>query len=93
MSIAIRALIATAILFAFSINANAAKDAVLSADAQAIDTACKADAATAGCGAEIVGKGLLKCMGSYKKMHKDFKFSADCREAMKQMKRDRDARK
>ena len=66
---------------------------MLAADAQAIDVACKAEAAAAGCGQEVVGKGLLKCMGSYKRTHSDFKFSDGCRSAMRQMKQDKKAGK
>jgi hypothetical protein len=55
-------------------------------DAQAIDGACTQDAATAGCGSEKVGTGLLKCLHKYKKEHKkDFKFSESCKTAMKTM--------
>ncbi|MBI3557541.1 MAG: hypothetical protein HY074_14865 [Deltaproteobacteria bacterium] len=59
------------------------------ADRQEIDTACTADAATAGCGGEVVGKGLLKCLHGYKKAHKDFKFSDGCKAAMKQARADK----
>ena len=59
------------------------------ADAQNIDTACAADSATAGCGAEKVGTGLLKCLHAYKQAHKDnFKFSDSCHAAMKKMHED-----
>ena len=92
MSKAIKALLTTAILFSVSVNANAA-NAVLSADAQAIDNACKTEAATAGCGQAVVGKGLLKCIGGYKRTHSDFKFSDGCRGAMRQMKQDKKAGK
>ena len=58
-------------------------------DAQNIDTACATDSATAGCGAEKVGTGLLKCLHAYKKAHQDaFKFSDSCKSAMKQMHQD-----
>jgi hypothetical protein len=63
------------------------------ADAQAIDSACTADAATAGCGSEKVGTGLLKCMHAYKKAHADFKFSDGCKDAMKKMHHDKKAEK
>jgi len=52
------------------------------ADAQAIDTACAGDAATAGCGDMKVGTGLLKCLGTYRKAHKDFKASEACHAAI-----------
>ena len=55
----------------------------MSADAQAVDAACTADAATAGCGSDKVGTGLMKCLHAYKKAHKkDFKFSEGCKAAM-----------
>ncbi len=61
----------------------------MKADAQAINQACKSDASNTGCGGEVVGKGLLKCMHAYKQAHKDYKFSEGCRDAMKQMREDR----
>lgn len=94
MSMTRTALLATALLFAVSVNAHAdnarpGKNPEMKADAEAINAACKSDAATAGCGNEVVGKGLLKCMHAYKQAHKDYKFSEGCREAMKKMKEDR----
>ncbi len=85
-------LAAAAMLAALSVNAQAA-DATMKADNQAVDSACKAEAQTAGCGSEVVGKGLLKCMGAYKKAHKDFKYSEGCRDAMKQRSQDHKAEK
>jgi len=93
MSVTKKALLATVLLFGVSLNAHAGKNPVMKADAQAIDAACKSDAATAGCGNEVVGKGLLKCMHAYKQAHKEYKFSEDCREAMKKMRADRRAQK
>jgi hypothetical protein len=61
-----------------------AADAAMNADNDAINTACASDSSTAGCGNEKVGTGLLKCLHAYKKAHKDFKFSDDCKKAMKQ---------
>ncbi len=58
-------------------------------DAQATNTACASDAATAGCGDQKVGTGLMKCMWGYKKAHKDFKFSEGCRTAMKTQREDK----
>jgi hypothetical protein len=89
MSLTMRALLTAAILFAFAVNANAEKNTEMKADAQAIDAACKKDAADVGCGGKVVGKGLLRCMHEYKESHKDHKFSEDCREAMKKMKEER----
>lgn len=65
--------------------------AEFSADAQDVNNACRADAEVAGCGQEVVGGGLLKCMGNYKRVHREFRFSEGCRDAMKQMKQDRNA--
>ena len=66
----------------------------MAADNSAVETACSADAATAGCGSEKVGSGLLKCLHGYKKAHKaDFKFSAGCKSAMKQRRADKKAGK
>jgi hypothetical protein len=79
------------ILFGFS--SAFAADPVMKADAQSIDTACVADAATAKCGADQVGTGLLKCLHAYKKANHTFKFSSGCKEAMQQMHKDRKAGK
>ena len=62
------------------------------ADAQAVDAACSQDAATAGCGSEKVGTGLLKCLHGYKKAHHAFKFSDGCKSAMKTMHHDKKAK-
>ena len=67
---------------------NAEKEKV-QADKTQVNSACSADAQTAGCGGEVVGQGLLKCLHSYKKEHKDFKFSDGCKTAMKQLKSDK----
>ncbi len=90
MSNTLKALLAAAALCAFSGYAGADNPkAEMRADAQAINQACKSDASNTGCGGEVVGKGLLKCMHAYKQAHKDYRFSEDCREAMKKMKEDR----
>lgn len=88
MSVIQKVLLASAVLFAISINAYAEEKGELKEDAQAINAACKADAATAGCADAVVGKGLLKCLHQYKEAHKDHKFSEGCREAMKHMRHD-----
>ncbi len=92
MSGIMKVMLATAFI-AMSVNAHAEKNEKMKQDAQAINSACKADAATAGCGDEVVGKGLLKCLHAYKKSHKEYKFSEGCRDAMKQLKEDREAEK
>jgi hypothetical protein len=51
-----------------------------------VNSACTADAQTAGCAGEKVGYGLLKCLHEYKKTHKDFKFSEGCKTSMKTLK-------
>ncbi len=94
MSGTMKALLATAALLVISFNVQAEDGkGKMKADAQAINQACKNDAANTGCGGEVVGKGLLKCMHAYKQAHKDYKFSEGCRDAMKQMKEDREEMK
>lgn len=90
MSIAMKVLIAATLVFSFSAIANAEQKGLLKEDAQVINAACEPEAAAAGCGGEVVGKGLLKCLHSYKKAHQDFKFSAGCRGAMKRLKEDKE---
>ncbi len=92
MSVTVRILLASALFFAATANAHAMNEK-LKEDAQAINAACKADASTAGCGNEVVGKGLLKCLRNYKQAHKEYKFSQGCRDAMKQLREDRQAEK
>ncbi|MEI8347850.1 MAG: hypothetical protein WCG27_10305, partial [Pseudomonadota bacterium] len=64
-----------------------------SPDAIAVDQACSADGATAGCAGKQLSTGLLKCIIDYKKGHQDFKLSDGCRAAVKKMHEDRKARK
>lgn len=59
------------------------------ADASVINSACTQDAQTAGCSGEIVGKGLLKCLHSYKEANKSFKFTPGCRAAIQQFNSDK----
>lgn len=75
------------------INASAFANEAKSADAQAVNAACTQEAATAGCGTEKVGTGLLKCIHAYKKAHSDFKPSDACKAAMKQLHHDRKEKK
>jgi len=78
----------------FLAQATFAADATMSADNQAIASACSAEAQAAGCGSEVVGKGLLKCIGAYKKAQgKAFKISSGCRAAMHQRHADKKAGK
>jgi len=51
-----------------------------------VDSACAADAQTAGCGQEKVGTGMLKCIAAYHKNHKkEFKISEACNSARRQL--------
>lgn len=93
MSMIKKVFFASAVLFCGSINANAAPSATVAADAQGVNAACQAEASTAGCGNEVVGKGLLKCMTAYKQAHKEFKYSDGCKGAMKQLHQDKAAGK
>lgn len=76
-----------------SVSSVFAADATMKADAQNIDTACKQDAATASCGNDQVGTGLLKCLWAYKKSNKSYKFTPGCKAAMEQMHADKKAGK
>ena len=73
----------------FSVTAAFAADSKIQADNDAINAACSAESATAGCGADKVGSGLLKCLHTYKKAHHEFKVSDGCKAAMKQRRADR----
>lgn len=68
-------------------------DAQMQADKQSVDQACAADAATAGCGSEQAGKGLLKCLDAYKKSHPGTHESESCVAARKQLHHDHKAEK
>jgi hypothetical protein len=59
-----------------------------------VNSACAADAASAGCPGQEVGEGLLKCLHSYKKQNKkEFVLSEGCKEAMKSLRAARKERK
>jgi len=73
--------------FAFAV------DSTIQSDRQSVDAACKAEASTAGCGAEQVGTGLLKCIHAYKKANKSFQISPGCKSAMQQLHADHKAGK
>jgi hypothetical protein len=66
-----------------------AANAQMQADKQSVDQACTAEAATANCGQDQVGTGLLKCIRAYKKANPSFKLSPNCAAAMKQLHTDR----
>ena len=72
---------------------SSAAEQPMKADNQAVNTACATDAKTAGCGADKVGDGLMKCLHTYKKANKTFKFSDACMAAMKQKHADKKAGK
>lgn len=57
--------------------------------ADAVLTACSAEAQSTGCTDKKIGKGLLKCMKTYKKQHKDFTFSDGCKNSMKELRQAR----
>jgi len=86
----------SALVIAFSVHSAAfatpptAQD---KADASNINSACAQDATTAGCSSGVVGKGLLKCLHSYKEGNKSFHFSPNCQAAVKQLKSDKQAGK
>ena len=83
-------LVTVALLFSFSVFS---ADETIKADNEAINTACAADAATANCGNEKVGTGLLKCLHAYKKGNPGFKFSEGCKAAKKKRHADKKAGK
>ena len=70
-----------------------AAEPAMKADNEAINAACTTDSATAGCGTEKVGQGLLKCLHAYKKAHKDYKFADACKAAMMKRHEDKKATK
>ncbi len=81
-------------LFVSSPSAFAAPDATMAADRTNVDNACTTEAQTAGCGAEKVGTGLMKCIHAYKKANKKtFQISPGCKTAMQQIHADKKAGK
>jgi len=82
--------LSVAMIIALSSTAALAGNPTLEADREAINSACAQEAATANCGNEKVGTGLLKCLHAYKKAHrKDFKFSDGCKQAMEKRREDK----
>lgn len=71
----------TSLIFASAIFSTAAQ-ADIKADKQSVDTACAQDAATANCGADQVGTGLLKCLHEYRAANKSAQFSDACKAAL-----------
>ena len=81
-------------LIVSSHSAFAAPDAAISADRTAVDNACTTEAQTAGCGADQVGTGLMKCIHAYKKANKKtFQISPGCKTAMENIHADKKAGK
>ena len=80
-------------VFVLSLSTALAADPVISADKDAVNSACAAESATAKCGEEKVGTGLLKCLHAYKKANKDFKLSDACKASMKKLHADKKAEK
>lgn len=75
-------------------SAFAAPTAQDTADKNAILTACAQESKTAGCGDEVVGKGLLKCINGYKKANKQsFTISSGCKSTIQQFNSDKKAGK
>ena len=63
----------------------------IKADKQAAVAACSKDATTAGCAYEPAGKGLFKCLHTYKKANDHFQFSPECKAAIAALHADRKA--
>jgi hypothetical protein len=80
------------IAIAFTVSFSAAR-AEHNPEHTAVQAACSQEIATAGCGGEKLGHGLLKCVRSYKKAHADFKLSESCQKAVDEVKANRKARK
>jgi hypothetical protein len=75
----------------------AAPTAEVKSDATQVDSACKSDGQMAGCGTEVVGKGLLKCLHQYRKTqratNKAFAYSPGCQGAIAKLRADRKSSK
>ncbi|MBC7419844.1 MAG: hypothetical protein H7328_03865 [Bdellovibrio sp.] len=65
----------------------------MKADREVVNEACKQDAVTAGCEGKTVGKGLMMCLQSYRKAHKDFKLSDACKDATKKVRKEKKVEK
>ncbi len=61
----------------------------IEAQRNAVETACSEDATKTGCAGKEVGEGLLKCMKAFKEANKDFTFSESCKNARKELHKDR----
>jgi len=75
---------AAVLVLSLSFTSAFANEAMTSAHADALNTACASEGQAAGCGDKKAGSGLGKCIHAYKKAHKDFKISEGCHHAMKE---------
>ncbi|AZZ37627.1 hypothetical protein CIK05_12760 [Bdellovibrio sp. qaytius] len=66
---------------AFAAGHKGEHQAKMSEQKVAINKACEADAATAGCTGKEFGGGLMKCLHAYKKANKGFELSEGCKSA------------
>lgn len=83
------ALISTCLMMSLS-HAYAVESPTMTADKNAIYSACANDAAAIHCPA---AKGMGKCMHDYKKAHKTMKWSPNCQAAYDQLRDDMNAHK
>jgi len=60
-----------------------ASNPILSGPESAVNSACTQEAATAGCGTEVAGHGLVRCIHAYKKANPSFNPSPTCHAAIK----------
>lgn len=79
--------IASAVLFTMSAQAD------MKSDQQNVNTACAQEATTANCGTDKAGKGLLKCLFTYKKGNDSFQFSDACKAAIDTLHTDKKQKK
>ena len=86
-----QAVLVTALVFGGTLSM--AQGKASEADRESVDAACVTDAATAKCGTDKVGTGLLKCLHAYRKANPTYKFSAGCKTAMQTLRADRKAAK
>ena len=69
-----------------------ALDATINNDRNSVDASCSNEGQVAGCGNDVVGKLLFKCINTYKKAHKKtFQISSGCKSAIKKLHADKKA--
>lgn len=83
------AVVSFALSFAHGSDSKEERKADREANREVVNSACAADAKTAGCEGKTFGKGLIKCLHAYKKEHKEFEVSSACKDATKQLREDR----